>query len=30
MWDYGYRRWIKDFSKTRFIKAITGYVIVES
>jgi hypothetical protein len=30
MWDYGYRRWVRDFNKTRFIKAITGYVIIES
>jgi hypothetical protein len=30
MWDYGYRRWVRDFSKTRFIKAITGYIIIES
>jgi hypothetical protein len=30
MWDYGYRRWVRDFSKNRFIKAITGYIIIES
>jgi hypothetical protein len=30
MWDYGYRRWVKDYNKVRFISAITGYVIIES
>ena len=30
MWDYGYQRWVRDFSKVRFIKAITGYVIIDS
>jgi hypothetical protein len=30
MWDYGYRRWLKGYSKKRFISAITGYVIIES
>jgi hypothetical protein len=29
MWDYGYRRWIKGYSKSRFIKSITGYLIIE-
>jgi hypothetical protein len=29
MWDYGYRRWVKDYSKARFINSITGYLIVD-
>ena len=29
MWDYGYRRWVKDYSKSRFVSAITGYLIIE-
>jgi hypothetical protein len=29
MWDYGYRRWVKGYSKARFISAITGYLIIE-
>jgi hypothetical protein len=29
MWDYGYRRWIKDYSKARFISSITGYLIID-
>ena len=30
MWDYGYRRWVRDYNKARFISAITGYLIIES
>ena len=30
MWDYGYRRWTRGYSKARFISAITGYIIIES
>ncbi|MDR0738505.1 MAG: hypothetical protein LBF39_05470 [Prevotellaceae bacterium] len=30
MWDYGYRRWVKGYSKARFISAVTGYLIIES
>lgn len=29
IWDYGYRRWIHDYKKSRFFDALTGYLIVE-
>ncbi len=28
IWDYGYRRWLRDYKKTRFYNALTGYLIV--
>ncbi len=28
IWDYGYRRWLRGYKKTRFYNALTGYLIV--
>ncbi len=30
IWDYGYRRWILNYSRERFFEALTAYLIVEN